>query len=131
MPSPAGWAFLNPRRMKQNFVTINGVDYPVVFDLLALSNFEEITKQGFFETNLNMTNNRIAIVISAALSADKNTALTVEEMRGKETFDDYKQIVEAYNVVMTLANDFFKIPEVEKKNDQDAEEKTDGEGVKN
>lgn len=117
--------------MKQNFVTINGVDYPVVFDLLALSNFEEITKQGFFEANLNMTNNRIAIVISAALSADKNTALTVEEMRGKETFEDYKQIVEAYNVVMTLANDFFKIPEVEKKNDQDAEEKTDGEGVKN
>lgn len=111
--------------MKQNFVTINGVNYPIVFDLQALTNFEDITKQGLFEANLNTINNRIAIVIGAAISADKNTALTVEEMRGKGTFEDYKQIVEAYNVVMTLANDFFKIPEVEKEN----EEKTDeGEG---
>ena len=113
--------------MKQNFVTINGVNYPIVFDLQALTNFEDITKQGFFEANLNTTNNRIAIVIGAAISADKNTALTVEEMRGKGTFEDYKQIVEAYNVVMTLANDFFKIPEVEK--EKENEEKTDeGEG---
>ena len=108
--------------MKQNFVTINGVNYPIVFDLQALTNFEDITKQGFFEANLNTTNNRIAIVRGAAISADKNTALTVEEMRGKGTFDDYKQIVEAYNVVMTLANDFFKIPEVEKNKDPKPEE---------
>lgn len=111
--------------MKQNFVTINGVNYPIVFDLKALTNFEDITKQGVFEANMNTTNNRIAIVIGAAISADKNTALTVKEMRGKETFEDYKQIVKAYNVVMTLAKDFFKIPEVEK----EKEEKTDeGEG---
>jgi hypothetical protein len=43
-------------------------------------------------------------------------------MRGKESFDDYKQIIEAYNVVMTLANDFFKIPEVEKSKDPKPEE---------
>ena len=108
--------------MKQKFVTINGVNYPIVFDLQALTNFEDITKLGFFEANLNTTNNRIAIVIGAAISADKNTALTVEEMRGKETFDDYEQIVEAYNVVMTLANDFFKIPKVEEGKDPKPEE---------
>ena len=94
--------------MKQNIVTFNGVNYPVVFDLQALTNFEDITKQGFFEANLNMTNNRMAIVIASVLSADKDTKLTIEEMRGKGSFDDYKQIVEAYNVVITLANDFFK-----------------------
>ena len=117
--------------MKKNFVTFNGVEYPIVFDLQALTNFEEITKQGFFEANLNTTNNRMAIVIASVLSADKDTKLTIEEMRGKETFDDYKQIVEAYNVVMILANEFFKIPEVEKKNDQPTEEKTDEENAKN
>ena len=117
--------------MKQTFVTFNGVEYPIVFDLQALTNFEEITKQGFFEANLNTTNNRIAIVIGAALSADKNTALTVEEMRGKESFDDYKQIIEAYNVVMTLANDFFKIPEVEKSKDPKPEEQEQEENAKN
>ena len=108
--------------MKQNFIKINGVNYPVVFDLLALSNFEEITDKGFFEANLNKINNRMAIVMAAVLSADKDTKLTIEEMRGKESFDDYKQIVEAYNIVMTLANDFFKIPEVVKSKDPKPEE---------
>lgn len=108
--------------MKQTVININGVDYPVVFDLLALSNFEEITDKGFFEANLNKINNRMAIVMAAVLSADKDTKLTIEEIRGKESFDDYKQIVEAYNVVMTLANDFFKIPKVEEGKDPKPEE---------
>lgn len=110
--------------MKQTVIKINGVDYPVVFDLLALSNFEEITDKGFFEANLNKINNRMAIVMSAVLSADKDAKLTIEEMRGKESFGDYKQIVEAYNIVMTLANDFFKIPEVEKNKDPKPEEQS-------
>ena len=117
--------------MKQNFITINGTDYPVVFTLLTMSNFEDITNKGFFEANILTTNNRIAIVIAAALAADKDTKLTVEELRGNETFDDYKQIVAAFNTVMELANDFFKVPGVEPKPEQPAEENTDGEGVKN
>lgn len=111
--------------MKQNFIKINGVEYPVVFNLLTMSNFEEIANKGFFEANLNKINERMAIVMAAVLAADKDTSLTVDIMRGKETLDDYKQIVEAYSVVMLLANDFFNIPEVEK----EKEEKTDeGEG---
>ena len=108
--------------MKQNFIKINGVEYPVVFNLLTMSNFEEITNKGFFEANLNKINERMAIVMAAALSADEDTKLTIEEMRGKENFDDYRQIVEAYNIVMTLAYDFFKIPEVEKSKDPKPEE---------
>lgn len=107
--------------MKQNFIKINGVEYPVVFNLLTMSNFEEITNKGFFEANLNKINERMAIVMAAALSADKDTSLTIDIMRGKETLEDYKKIVEAYSVVMLLADDFFNIPEVEKEN----EEKTD------
>lgn len=118
--------------MKQNYITINGTDYPVVFTLLTMSNFEEITNKGFFEANMNTTNNRMAIIIAATLAYNEKTTLTIEELRGKETFDDYKQIVSAYNIVMDLANDFFKIPEVEKKNnEQPSDEKTEGEGVKN
>ena len=117
--------------MTSQKITINGKEYPVVFTLLTMSNFEEITDKGLFEANLNKINNRMAFVMAAVLLADKDTKLTIEEMRGKESFDDYKQIVEAYNVVMTLANDFFHIPEVEKNDEKPAEEKTDGEGVKN
>lgn len=107
--------------MKQNFIKINGVEYPVVFNLLTMSNFEEITNKGFFEANLNKINERMAFVMAAVLAADKDTSLTIDIMRGKETLEDYKQIVEAYSVVILLANDFFNIPEVEK----DKEEKTD------
>lgn len=107
--------------MKQNFIKINGVEYPVVFNLLTISNFEEITNKGFFEANLNKINERMDIVMAAALAADEDTSLTIDIMRGNESLDDYKQIVEAYSVVMLLANDFFNIPEVEK----DKEDKTD------
>lgn len=107
--------------MKQNFIKINGVEYPVVFNLLTMSNFEEITNKGFFEANLSKINERMAIVMAAVLAADKDTSLTIDIMRGNESLDDYKQIVEAYSVVISLANDFFNIPEVEK----DKEDKTD------
>jgi hypothetical protein len=86
-----------------------------------MSNFEEITEKGFFEANMSKTNVRLAIVVAAALAADSNTKLTIEEMRGGETFDDYKQINEAFTVVMNLAQDFFKIPTVEETEDQKGE----------
>lgn len=117
--------------MKQSIITIDGVNYPVVFTMQTMANFEAVTNKGFFEANFATVGNRMAIVIAAALAVDENTKLTIEKLRGNDTFDDYKKIVEAFNIVMNLANDFFGIPEVEKKNEQPAEEKKDGEGVKN
>jgi hypothetical protein len=107
--------------MTSQQITINGKEYPVVFTLLTMSNFEEITEKGFFEANMSKTNVRLAIVVAAALAADSNTKLTIEEMRGGETFDDYKQINEAFTVVMNLAQDFFKIPTVEETEDKKGE----------
>lgn len=103
--------------MTSQKITINGKEYPVVFTLLTMSNFEEITEKGFFDANMSKTNVRLAVVVAAALAADSNTKLTIEEMRGGETFDDYKQINEAFTVVMNLAQDFFKIPKVEETED--------------
>ena len=107
--------------MTSQKITINGKEYPVVFTLLTMSNFEEITEKGFFEANMSKTNVRLAVVVAAALAADSNTKLTIEEMRGGETFEDYKQINEAFTVVMNLAQDFFKIPKVEETEDQKGE----------
>ena len=103
--------------MTSQKITINGKEYPVVFTLLTMSNFEEITEKGFFEANMSKTNVRLAVVVAAALAADNNTKLTIEEMRGGETFEDYKQINEAFTIVMNLAQDFFKIPKVEETED--------------
>jgi hypothetical protein len=108
--------------MKQDFIAINGTNYPVIFTLLTLSNFEEITNKGFFEANLNTTKNRMAMIMAAALAADEDTSLTIEELRGKDSWEDYVQISKAYAVVMKLADDFFPIPEVEQGKDLKPEE---------
>ena len=108
--------------MTQKEITINGKQYPVIFTLATLSNFEEITRNAFFSQNLDTVKNRIAIICAAAIAADENTELTVEELRGKDSWEDYVQISNAYQVVMKLAEKFFKKPEVEKEEEKPAEE---------
>ena len=118
--------------MTQKKITINGKEYPVVFNLKTLSNFEEITNQGFFESKLSKTTERMAIIMSAVLAADKNTDLTIEDMQGQQDWDAYLQITKAYNEVMALAAEFFPIPEVEKgKDPEPKEEDQEGEQPKN
>lgn len=114
--------------MIQKEITVNGVQYPVIFTLATLSNFEEIARTPFFKADFNMVKNRIAIICAAAIVADKKTKLTVEELRGKETWEDYVQIAAAYSIVMECAKEFFPVPEDEKakqEEQQPAEEEGD------
>ena len=108
--------------MKTKEITINGKQYPVVFTLKTLSNFEEITNQGFFESKLTKTTERMAIIMSAVLAADKDTTLTIEDIQGQQDWEAYLQITKAYNEVMALASEFFPIPEVEKYKDPEPKE---------
>jgi hypothetical protein len=105
--------------MTQTEININGKTYPVIFTLATLSNFEEIANKAFFNADLGMVKNRIALICAAAIAANENTKLTVEELRGNETWEDYVQIATAYNVVMKLAEKFFPVPEIEKANDEE------------
>ena len=105
--------------MTQKEININGKTYPVIFTLATLSNFEEIAKIAFFNADLGMVKNRIALICAAAIAADENTKLTVEELRGNETWEDYVQIATAYTVVMECAGKFFHVPEIEKGNDEE------------
>lgn len=93
--------------MIQKEITINGKKYPVIFTLATLFNFEEITEKPFFGADFDILKNRIDIICAAAIAADENTELTVKELRGKETWEDYVQIANAYVVVMELATQFF------------------------
>jgi hypothetical protein len=118
--------------MKQKEITVNGVQYPVIFTLATLSNFEEITGEAFFKADLDIIKNRIAIICAAAIAADKNTKLTVEELRGNEDLEAYKQIAEVYNIVFKMAAEFFHVPLTEeKKDEQPADESEGGEKTKN
>lgn len=105
--------------MTKKEITINGKTYPVIFTLATLSNFEEIAKIAFFNADFGMVKNRIALICAAAIAADDNTKLTVEDLRGNETWEDYVQIATAYTVVMELAGKFFHVPEIEKENDEE------------
>lgn len=118
--------------MKQKEITVNGVKYPVIFTLATLSNFEEITGNPFFKADLDMIKNRIAIICAAAIAADENTKLTVEELRGNEDLEAYKQIATVYNTIVDMAAEFFKIPLTDKNEaEQPAKEDEGGEKPKN
>lgn len=115
--------------MKQNTITIQGNEYPVQYDLQTILNFEEIVEHSIFTDNLTTTKSRIALIMAAVLSADKDTDLTIASMMGDKSWDAAKQILTAYMTIDSMAADFFKIPQVEsdiaeaEKQEQDENEK--------
>ena len=118
--------------MKTKEITIGGKNYPVIFTLATISNFEEITGKPFFKADLDIIKNRIAIICAAAIAADENTKLTVEELRGNDDLEAYKQICTVYNTIIEMAAEFFHIPPTEKKEaEQTAAEDEGGEKPKN
>ena len=107
--------------MTKNVITIQGKAYPVIFNFDTLMSFEEIVGKSYFESGLKTMKERMAIVYAAVITADEDTKLTVEEMKGQGDLEAINQIIVAFNTVMELAKVFFKIPTVVK----DAEEEED------
>ena len=98
--------------MTRKEITIGGNTYPVVFNIDAMMIFEEVGNKQFFKANFDLLKDRMAVVYAAVLSANEKTTLTIEKMKGDGTIDAVKEIVAAYNIVMDLAGEFFKIPKV-------------------
>ena len=114
--------------MKQE-ITIAGVQYPVTFEFQTLLNFESITNSSFFDTNFTKTVDRMALIMAAVLTADEDTKLTVDLLKGKGDWDAVKDIIAAYGVVMGLARAFFHVPEVVKQaEEREAEGQKDDTG---
>jgi len=118
--------------MKQAEITIGGKQYPVIFTLATINNFEEIVNQSFFGANMNTVKNRIAIIMAAALAADENTKLTVEDIKGKEDLEAYQQIGAAFIVICELSKEFFKVTDADKQADEKEQgDKKEGDTAKN
>lgn len=100
--------------MKQKEITINGKNYPIVFNMKTMMNFEEITGKSFFDENFEKLKERIALVLAAVLSANADATLTVGEIIASKDFAALQEILAAYNEVMVIAGEFFKVPEIEK-----------------
>ena len=103
-------------------ITINGQNYPIVFNIQTILNFEDISDKSFFGEDFKKLKDRIAIVISAVLAVDKNIEITIEEMIQADNFTVVQDVFTAYTAVMELANEFFKVPAVEPKDEQSAED---------
>lgn len=119
--------------MKQAEITIRGKQYPVIFTLATINNFEEIVKQSFFEANMNTVKNRIALIMAAALAADENTKLTVEDIRGNEDLEAYQQIIAAFIVIGELSKEFFEVTDADKQADKEdqGDKEEEGKAAKN
>lgn len=111
--------------MKQKEVKINGKTYPAAFTMKTITGFEEIVNHSFFNDDFAKMTSRMAIVVAAILAADENADISAESMLNAESWAVAKDIIEAYTTVMTLANDFFTIPEVEKTKEKPADNKSE------
>lgn len=110
-------------------ITIAGVQYSVTFEFQTLLNFEQITNSSFFDTTFNKIVDRMALIMAAVLTADEDTKLTVDLLKGKGDWDAVKDIIAAYGVVMDLASAFFHVPEVVKQaEEREAEGQKDDKG---
>ena len=122
--------------MNKKEVTFNGTQYPVVFNMQALLNYEDITKQSFFGEDFNLLKNRMALIMAAALAADKDTKLDIDIIKGTEDIEAVHQIAEAFKVVMTMVGQFMHIPDVvaeaeqaeQPEEDESDQKETDGNG---
>lgn len=113
--------------MQQKEITIGGKQYPVVFTLKTMMNFEEITGKSFFGESFDTFKSRIALIISAVVAADENAGITIEQLTNADTWQAAQDIIKAYVAVMELSAKFFNIPEVEPKDEKPADE-TEEEG---
>ena len=103
--------------MKQKEVTINGVQYPVVFTLDTLFGVEDIIGGSFFEANFGTLKNRMALVLAAIYSADDKADITVDALKAMEPMKMIQEVTAAFVAVSELMNEFFRIPEAEKQNE--------------
>ena len=112
--------------MKTKEITIGGKNYPVAFSMKTMLNFEEISGKPFFGESFDHLKERIALIMSAALTADNNTKLTIEDLTKGYEWERVKELMAAYNTVMELCAGFMEIPAVEPKPEKPSEESQEG-----
>ena len=94
-------------------ISINGKEFSVVFNVQTIINFEEIADKSFFGNSFSHLLDRISLVVGAVLAADEKSDIKVEDVMKDVDAKKIQEILEAYTIVMNLAEVFFKIPKVE------------------
>lgn len=99
---------------KDKKIKIDGKEYPVVFNMQALINFEEIANKSFFGETFTKMSDRLALASAAIIAFDKYTDFDMKATVENATLETIQDINKSYNDVMDLAKEFFKISDVDK-----------------
>lgn len=110
--------------MTERKITIDGKEYPVVFNMSTLIAFEQTSDHSFFEEKFDKLYSRVILVFAAMFAADDK--ITTEVLLNS---NDWQGITAAFNSVMEMAAEFFKVPKIiadaeAKETTADKEEKT-------
>ena len=88
-------------------VTIDGKEYPVRFNMSTLIAFEQTSDKSFFGENFDKLYSRVILVFAAMFAADDK--ITTEVLLQS---NDWQGITKAFNTVMEMAQEFFKVPKI-------------------
>lgn len=102
-----------------NKITIDGKDYPVIFDMSTLIAFEQTAGHSFFADQFNTMYSRILLVFAAMFAADESVEISILTKS-----KDFRGIISAYAEVEKMALEFFKVPEVVKDSEQQESQET-------
>lgn len=109
--------------MNERTVTIDGKEYPVLFNMSTLIAFEQNYNKSFFGENFDKLYPRVTLVFAAMFAADEKITADVL-LKSK----DWQGITQAFNTIMEMAAEFFKVPQVVA--DAEAKETTTDKGEK-
>lgn len=94
---------------KKREVVLNGKTVAVTFNMNTLLSYEEITGKSFFGEDFDLTKKQLALIYAAAVAADSETTLTVDDLLNSDDWDGVKA---AFETVMELASEFFHLPKI-------------------
>lgn len=104
-------------------ITIDGKKYPVEFNISTLIAFEQTTDKSFFGENFDKLYSRVILVFAAMFAADEK--ITTDVLLKS---NDWQGITQAFNTIMEMAAEFFKVPKIVA--DAEAKETTTEKGEK-
>ena len=112
--------------MTEKTIKISGKEYPVIFNMQTILNFEEGAKKSFFGEPFNRIWERLVLVSAAIYAKTKKPAFNIEELVENATSSTINEITAAFTTVMELAAEFFEIPAIEPKEEHKEETSEEG-----
>ena len=110
-------------KQKKTEITILGEKIAIEFNLAVEVAYEEIADRPFDIADLVSQRNSVALYMAAIITANPDTAITVERLMKEATGPEIDQLSKA---VITAMTEWLHLPQVLKKDDKPADD-TEGE----